>query len=231
MLAILPLLLALSSLATSAAIPPASLPQIRDAAASESNGESTHLARAISTSPTNQNTELEHINLAKRAPYYFPETVPDQGETTEHQHAQDDAMMNRLATGNQKQEVVSQAQDQKSISTQDTEIDIPRARLLILPDPDRESSIALGQSLEASYSHWVDQNHAAGIQTQMQVETNEAQEQMSWIISESSPIIISTPPIVPSLAFLFFIAAVLCIVTVVRGVPRRNRDFLVQGAK
>ncbi|KAJ5280390.1 hypothetical protein N7478_005762 [Penicillium angulare] len=226
MLVPLPILLAFSSLAASAAIPPSSISQTRDSTTPESNWESTDLARPLSAQAANQNSESKNNYFAERSAYYFPETVPDKVELASHlidSHEASDVTNTPTAsefeiTTNQPEKIspaqLSQTQAQKSISTPDTEIDIPRARMLILPDRASNSGSDIGQaqSMEASYSYPVN------FQTQAQPDTETETIRVDWVIFESSPIIISTPPIVPSLAFLFIIATIICIFTVVRGI-------------
>lgn len=104
-------------------------------------------------------------------------------------------------------------QPQQSIGTPDvTMIDTPRARMLILPD--RESSAELEQSLESSYPPRTEHEIQNGLVVGQAL-------RIDWVISDA-PILIATPPIIPSVMFLFFIAAILCIATVVRGVRHRH---------
>ncbi|KAJ5735896.1 uncharacterized protein N7483_001021 [Penicillium malachiteum] len=219
MLAIIPILLRFTSLATSAAIPPASIAKLQDSAALESTWEPTDSAQVLSTKPTNQNSEAKLNNFAKRTPYYFPETVPDEEEIADELFAlHEAATVNNSPNGHEMAHEgvgTGQSQQLQSIGTPDKEIDILRAPL---SDPDQDISPELAQSLEVSSSNYVGQNHAADIQTQVQAKT----VQVDWVLSESSQMVITTPPFVPSMLVLFFIAALLCIVTVVRGVRYRR---------
>ncbi|KAJ5609341.1 hypothetical protein N7528_009908 [Penicillium herquei] len=215
MLAFIPILLSVTSIATAAAIPPALIAKLEDSRASESAWESTDSAQP---EPTNQNSQAKFNNLAKRTPYYFPETVPDEEEIADESLAD---ILNNSPNGH---EIVhegvktGQSQQLKSIGTPDKEIDNLRVPLLSLSDPDQDISPELAQSLEVSSSHYVGQNHAADIQTQVQAKT----VQIDWVLSDSSEMVVTTPPFVPSILILFFIAALLCIVTVVRGVRYRR---------
>jgi len=211
MLAFLPLLLAFSSLATSAAIPSSLIPGVRDTSAPQSAWESTDSSR-VSGQSANQDAEAH--NFPQRTPYYFPETMPDNDEITERFTALREAGFASVALSEKESETpVHRNQPQQSIGTPDvTTIDPPRARMLILPD--RESSAELAQSLESSYSP------RTGHEIQNDLVVGQALR-IDWVISEA-PILIATPPIIPSIMFLFFIAAILCIATVVRGVRHRR---------
>ncbi|KAJ6022248.1 hypothetical protein N7540_007752 [Penicillium herquei] len=214
MLAIIPILLGFTSLATSAAIPSALIANLQDSAAPESAWEPTE--------PTNQNSEAKLSNFAKRTPYYFPETVPDEEEISDELFALHEAgIVNNLPNGHKTVHEgvrTGQSQQLKSIGTPDEEIDIPHVPLLSLSDDDQDISPGLAQSLEVSSSHFVGHGHAADIQTQVQAKAM----QVDWILSDSSEMVVITPPFIPSLLLLFLIAALLCIVTVVRGVRYRR---------
>ncbi|KAJ5786137.1 uncharacterized protein N7503_011349 [Penicillium pulvis] len=215
MLAFLPLLLAFSSFATSAAIPSFSIPSVRDSSVPQSAGESTDLSR-VSAQSANKNAEAH--DFPQRTPYYFPETMPDNDEIAERLTALREAGFTGAAASEKGSETPvhqNQAHDQpqQSIDTPDvTTIDTARARMLILPD--RESSAELDQSLESSYSP----------RTAHEIQNGPVISQalrIDWVISEA-PILIATPPIIPSMMFLLFIAAILCIATVVRGVRHQR---------
>ncbi|KAJ5913060.1 hypothetical protein N7504_001943 [Penicillium tannophilum] len=215
MLAFLPLLLAFSSFATSAAIPSSSIPSVRDSPVPQSARESTDSSR-VSAQSANKNAEAH--NFPQKTSYYFPETMPDNDEIAERLTALREAGFTGAALSEKESETPvhrDQAHDQpqQSIGTPDvTTIDTPRARLLIIPD--RESGTELDQSLESSYSP----------RTAHEIQNGPVVSQalrIDWVISEA-PILIATPPIIPSMVFLFFIAAVLCIATVVRGVRHQR---------
>ncbi|KAJ5524456.1 hypothetical protein N7494_011106 [Penicillium frequentans] len=214
MLAFLPLLLAFSSFATSAAIPSSSIPSVRDSVP-QSARESTDSSR-VSAQSADENAEAH--NFAQRTPYYFPETMPDNDEIAERLTALREAGFTGAALSEKGSETPvhrNQAHDQpqQSIGTPDvTTIDTARARMLILPD--RESSAELDQSLESSYSPRTAHENQNGPVISQAL-------RIDWVISEA-PILIATPPIIPSMMFLFFIAAILCIATVVRGVRHQR---------
>lgn len=140
--------------------------------------------------------------------------MPDNDEIAERFTALREAGFAGAALSEKESETpVHRNQPQQSIGTPDvTTIDTPRARMLILPD--RESSAELAQSLESSYSP------RTGHEIQNDLVVGQALR-IDWVISEA-PILIATPPIIPSMMFLFFIAAILCIATVVRGVRHRR---------
>ncbi|KAJ5708867.1 hypothetical protein N7493_010201 [Penicillium malachiteum] len=222
MLAFIPILLGFTSLATAEAIPSALIAKLQDSASLESTWESTDSAQP---GPTNQNSEIKLNNFAKRTSYYFPETVPDEEEIVDELFALHEAgTVNNSPDGHELvHEGVKTGQSQdsqqlKSIGTPDKEIDILRVPLLSLSDSDQDISPELAQSLEVSSSHYVGQNHAADIQTQVQAKT----VQIDRMLSDSSEMVVTTPPFVPSMLILFFIAALLCIVTVVRGLRYRR---------
>ncbi|KAJ5672891.1 hypothetical protein N7507_002018 [Penicillium longicatenatum] len=215
MLALLPLLLAFSSLATSAAIPYSPISRSPDSSVSHSTRESTDSSR-VSAQSANQNAEAH--NFPQTTPYYFPETMPDNDEIDERLVALREAGFAGAALSEKESETPmhrnqAHGQPQQSIGTPDvTTIDTPRARMLILPD--RDSSAELAQSLESSYPP------RTADEFQKDPVIGQALR-IDWVTSEA-PILIATPPIVPSMIFLFFIAAVLCIATVVRGVRHRH---------
>ncbi|KAJ5723566.1 hypothetical protein N7488_001601 [Penicillium malachiteum] len=218
MLAFIPILLGFASLGTAAAIPSALIAKLQDSRASESDCESTDSVQALSTEPTNQNSQAKLNNFSKRTPYYFPETVPDEEEIA------GELLEDTLNNSPNGHEMVHEgiragpSQQLKSIVTLRKEIDILRIPLLILSDPDQDINPELAQSLEVSSSHYVGQNHAADIQSQVQAKA----VQIDWVLSDSSQMVVATPPFVPSMLILFFIAALLCIVTVVRGLRYRR---------
>ncbi|KAJ5919923.1 hypothetical protein N7454_009758 [Penicillium verhagenii] len=159
----------------------------------------------------------------KEPPYYFPEMMPDQDEIADRLNALHEAgFASKHISKNEGETSMHQDQahdlPQQSIATPDaTTIDTSRARMLILPDS--ESSAGLAESLERSYSDRTRLDRTRqGIQNGPFVGQT---LRIDWVITEA-PIIITTPPIIPSMVFLFFIAAVLCIATVVRGVRRRH---------
>ncbi|KAJ5653272.1 hypothetical protein N7490_000275 [Penicillium lividum] len=197
MLAFLPLLLAFSSLAGSAAIP-SSIQSVRD-----SSWEPTDFSR-VPTQSANQK-EVHNLVKTKITPYYS-ETMPDNDEITDQLTALRESGFEREKSmhGNQAHG------PQQSIGTPDTTIDT-RTRMRNLPDWELNTDLA--RSLESSYlPRTQDIQNSPVIGQSLRID---------WIISEA-PILISTPPIIPSLMFLFFIAAVLCIATVVRGIRDRH---------
>ncbi|KAJ6110492.1 hypothetical protein N7486_002727 [Penicillium sp. IBT 16267x] len=212
MLAFLPLLLAFSSLATPAAIPSSLIPSVRDSFVPHSTRESTDSSR-VSAQSANENAEAH--NIPKGTPYYFPETMPDNDEIAERLTALHEAGFAGAALSAKARETPvhrTQAHAQ-SIGTPDvTTIDTPRARMLILPD--RELSAELASSLKSSYSPRTAHEIQNGLVVGQAL-------RIDWVISEA-PILIATPPIIPSIMFLFFIAAILCIATVVHGVRHRH---------
>ncbi|KAJ5099728.1 hypothetical protein N7532_006729 [Penicillium argentinense] len=140
LLARLTLVLLLSSFVSAAPVPSASL--VRSEPETPISSE-WPTPKAASLLPSTQSSDLNNENhLGKRAPYYFPETVPDEEEIV--------ARLTALREAGFLPDT-QQGQDQKSIGTPDANaaIDTARAR----PSPIREVSSALSER-EISQSVW-----------------------------------------------------------------------------
>lgn len=149
MLAFLPLVLVLmlSNLANAAAIPSTSLrlPTHNPAPADpEWSGDET--SQPLSVQRTSRNTNTGPRPLAKRTPYYFPETVPDEQDLAGRLAALREAGFIPSASLRQ---TPDQIQSQKSIGTPDAGIDTPHARVLMLPD-----RVAISESHSNGETWW-----------------------------------------------------------------------------
>ena len=132
MLALLPLglMLMLSILANSAAIPSKSL--------------ESHNSNSVQNSQTSQSPLTQHASadanmsprtLAKRIPYYFPETVPDEQELAAHLVALREEGLSAPSVP----QTPDQSQSQMSMGT----------RVLVLPDQE-----AISESHDSGESSW-----------------------------------------------------------------------------
>jgi hypothetical protein len=141
----LSLALALTSLATAAAIP--SSPALQQFSTSQ-DGESLS-SRDASWTPATQSATLNdnHNRLSKRTAYYFPETVPDEDEVADRITALREA---GLIASEHGQHPKSESEPKSiEIETPDAGIDAPRART----SPVRDWMAELDR-LEATESVW-----------------------------------------------------------------------------
>lgn len=142
----LSLALALTSLATAAAIPSSSAHQ---QFSTSQDGESLS-SRDASWTPATQSATLNddnHNRLSKRTAYYFPETVPDEDEVADQITALREA---GLIASEHGQHPKSESEPKPiEIETPDAGIDAPRART----SPVRDWMAELDR-LEATESVW-----------------------------------------------------------------------------
>jgi hypothetical protein len=137
LLARLSLALAFTSLVSAAAIPsPPTLQEISPSKQAESlSSQDASWAPAAQSASWNDNDD----HLSKRAPYYFPETVPDENEIAD-----------RMATMREAGLIASEhGQPPKSIESPDAGTDTPRARMIPVRDFMSEFD-----RLEATESVW-----------------------------------------------------------------------------
>ena len=139
----LSLALALTSLATAAAIPSSSALQ---QSSTSQDGDSLS-SRDASWTPATQSAPFNHNRLSKRTAHYFPETVPDEDEVADRTTALREA---GLVASEHGQHPKSESEPKPiEIETPDAGIDAPRART----SPVRDWMAELDR-LEATESVW-----------------------------------------------------------------------------